>query len=296
MPASKQQVVEWEWGSGDGAAEGSPEPTSFSAPRRRHIHPPLTKLVRAIELEVVPRLVLAQRVAPRSPPCAKLGSPGPEDVADFAKLVLSRNDDILSAYVAALRRRGISVEALYLDLLAPAARRLGEMFTEDLCGFAEVTVGLCRLQQMLRELSTAFQHEFPHPEHGRRALLVPVPGEQHSFGLFMVAEFFRRAGWDAWCAPPASRQELVGTVRNHWFAVVGLSVSCDSRLDVLASCIHAIRRASRNRAIGVLVGGAVFVEHPELARRIGADATAIDGRQAVLQAQDILALLPRAAR
>src|SRR4051812_20409857 len=91
-------------------------------------------------------------------------------------------------------------------------------------------------------------------------------------------------------------QELVGTVRNHWFAVVGLSVSCDSRLDVLASCIHAIRRASRNRAIGVLVGGAVFVEHPELARRIGADATALDGRQAVLQAQNILALLPRAAR
>ena len=34
------------------------------------------------------------------------------------------------------------------------------------------------------------------PVDGRRILLTAVPGEQHSFGLYMVAEFFRRAGWD----------------------------------------------------------------------------------------------------
>ncbi|MDH5177200.1 MAG: cobalamin B12-binding domain-containing protein [Gammaproteobacteria bacterium] len=28
----------------------------------------------------------------------------------------------------------------------------------------------------------------------RRALLIPMPGEQHTFGLMIVADFFRRAG------------------------------------------------------------------------------------------------------
>ena len=57
--------------------------------------------------------------------------------------------------------------------------------------------------------------------------------------------------------------------------------------------IRALRRASRNRAIGVLVGGPLFIDHPELVARVGADATAIDGGQAPIQAQNLLALLAR---
>ena len=154
-------------------------------------------------------------------------------------------------------------------------------------------MALCRLQQLLHELGPAFRGEVEHREHGRRALLVPVPGEQHSFGLFMVAEFFRRAGWDVASGPPGSVAELVRLVRGEWFAVVGLSVSSDAKLDALASSIRAIRRASRNRAIGVLAGGPVFLEHPELVALVGADATATDGRQATVQARNLLALMAR---
>ena len=45
-----------------------------------------------------------------------------------------------------------------------------------------------------------------------------------------------------------------------------------------------------------MVGGPVFVAHPELAAYVGADGTATDGRQAVLQAESLLALLPERAR
>ena len=82
-------------------------------------------------------------------------------------------------------------------------------------------------------------------------------------------------------------------MRSEWFAVVGLSVAARRALDALAASIRALRRASRNRAIGVLVGGPLFVAHPELVARVGADATAVDGGQAPLQAQNLLALLAR---
>jgi MerR family transcriptional regulator, light-induced transcriptional regulator len=252
----------------------------------------LAQLARAIELEVVPRLVLARRAAPSGQPshARDAWTPRVEDVTEFAGLVLAREAVVASSYVEAARARGASAETLYLELLAPAAWHLGELWTADLCDFTEVTVGLCRLHQVLRELSPSFQDEGGHQAHGRRALLVPVPGDQHTFGLVMVAEFFRRAGWDVWSGPPASAGELVGLVRNEWFAVVGFSTSCDTRLEALASGIHAVRRASRNPSVGVMVGGPVFVEHPELATLIGADATAIDGRQATAQAESLLAL------
>jgi methanogenic corrinoid protein MtbC1 len=255
----------------------------------------LVRLVRTIEAEVIPRLVLAHRAAPGCPVerASDERVPDPAQAAELAGLVLTRDADVASAYVEALRARGTPIETLFLDLLAPAARHLGDLWSADLCDFLQVTVALCRLQQILHELGPAFRGEVEHREHGRRALLVPVPGEQHSFGLFMVAEFFRRAGWDVASGPPGSIAELVRLVRGEWFAVVGLSVSSDAKLDALASSIRAIRRASRNRAIGVLAGGPVFNEHPELAALVGADATATDGRQATAQARNLLALMAR---
>jgi MerR family transcriptional regulator, light-induced transcriptional regulator len=254
----------------------------------------VARLVRSVvESEVIPRLLLARRARSRQPdPAADAWTPEAAHVAELAGLVLAREAGGASAYVEALRARGTPVEALYLGLLAPTARRLGELWKADLCGFTEVTVGLCRLQQVLRELSPAFQDEGePRQVEGRRALLAPVPGEQHTFGLSMVLEFFRRAGWDVWGGSSATAGDLVRAVRGEWFAVVGLSLSSVRRLDATAAHIRAIRRASRNRAVGVLVGGPVFVA-PGLVALVGADATAVDGRQATLQAENLLALLP----
>ena len=123
-------------------------------------------------------------------------------------------------------------------------------------------------------------------------MLAATPGEQHTFGILMVAEFLRRTGWDVFGEPGLSRADLVEIVGREWFGVVGLSLCGERHLEELALTIRALRRASKNPAIGVMVGGSVFVEHPELVPQVGADATALDGRQAALQADHLLASLP----
>ena len=277
-------------------SKGDPHPAAPVTPRDgpEQRRPPL---LRTIEVEIVPRLLLASRAAESGSGAGAEGSLlDAETVADFVELILANDMVVASAYFEAIRARGVSLEVLYLHLLTPAARRLGELWSADLCDFTDVTVALGRLQQVLRELSPAFRNEVEPRQHGRRALLMPAPGEQHTFGLFMVAEFFRRAGWDVWGGPPASSNDLTGMVRAEWFDVVGLSVGCESRLDLLAAGIRAIRRASRNRAIGVMVGGPLFVEHPDLVAFVGADATAVDARRAALQAESIVSLLARPRR
>ena len=44
-----------------------------------------------------------------------------------------------------------------------------------------------------------------------------------------------------------------------------------------AAAIAAVRKASVNPSIGVLVGGPIFLSHPGLAAEVGADAVAVDG-------------------
>ncbi len=76
--------------------------------------------------------------------------------------------------------------------------------------------------------------------------------------------------------------------RGEWFDVLGISVGVETRLDWLKSGISAVRQSSRNKGIGVMVGGPVFVEFPGRAAEVGADATAGDGRQAPSIAEQLL--------
>jgi len=109
--------------------------------------------------------------------------------------------------------------------------------------------------------------------------------------LLMVSEFFRRAGWDVWSNPSASSNSLIDIVRSEAFDMIGFSASTDKQIDLMSATIRSIRRKSCRQAMGVLVGGRVFNEHPDLAAMVGADLTASDGRQAVLQADNLQRML-----
>jgi methylmalonyl-CoA mutase cobalamin-binding domain/chain len=292
---AQRVVVETDWSEGAGV-DGSTGARSSPAAVAGQAEAELTRLVRTIEAEIIPRLMLAHR-APRDavalshaadclPPCS-------ENVAEFARQVLSEEVPTLLARAHALHRQGLPLEAIYLHVLAPAARHLGELWLADVADFTEVTVGLCRLQQLLRELGAEFTSEDAQPVSGRRALVVPIPGEQHAFGAQMVAQFFRRAGWDVHSEPAGEAAQIVRLVRRDAFDVVGLSISRECAVADLGALVGAIRRASRNRRVCVLVGGAVVTAHPEVVASVGADATAKDGPQAVEQAETLLGLVAK---
>ncbi len=261
------------------AAFGSPQPS---------LQERLARIVRTIEADIIPRLVHAHRPLPAEAPAAAPQTIDPADVPPFVRDVLADNDTAWQQVVDRLSERGVPTEAIYLDLLSPAARLLGRMWEDDEVLFSDVTVAVGRLQRVMRRLSPAFGREVHHPADGRRALLLPAPGEQHTFGLAMVAEFFRRGGWDVVCDLDARSVDPVGLVRAEWFDVIGISAGVEARIDWLKSGIAAVRHASRNRAIGVMVGGPVFVAVPGRAGDVGADATAPDGRQAPIVAERLL--------
>jgi MerR family transcriptional regulator, light-induced transcriptional regulator len=250
----------------------------------------MSQLARTIEQEIIPRLMLAHRALaePGSRPVAAGQPITVEDVRHFAKLVLSQDEDLAFGSIQAFRARGVTVEKIYVDLLAPTARYLGDLWDDDLCNFTDVTVGLGRLQRVLRELSPAFGSAVEHPAQGRRILLLPSPGEQHTFGLVMVAEFFRRAGWDVTGGAWAAGADPAALVAAEWFDVIGFSLGAESHLDSLAASIRSVRQATCNDAIAVLVGGPLFGERPEYLARVGADGMTIDGREAPALAERLI--------
>ena len=272
-----------------GAALPVRPPTPAFMARRRH-----DVLSQTIAQDVVPRLILARgaeaAVLPAPPEAEAAVQTG--DVSTLVDILLHHELRDAVSFVDGVADHGAAVETIYLDLLTPVARNLGTLWDEDLCDFLQVTSGLGRLHHVLNRLSAPFQDDPLRLARRHRVILVPGPGDTHSFGLSMVASFFQRAGWSGWTGVPDSPADLIRRVHAESFAVIGFSVACGRRLEALSSAIRAVRRASMNPDIRIMVGGPVFALQPELVAMVGADATAVDGRQAVLQAQSLLALIP----
>lgn len=250
----------------------------------------MTQLVKTLESEVIPRLLEAHRVAPTGllPLVSLCPAPTEKEVISFVQLVLAREDLCVKDCISGIRQKGMSVEMVYLDLLAPAAKHMGDLWLDDRCDFTEVTVGLGRLQLLLQELSPAFGGEVQFPANARRILLMPAPGDQHTFGLSMVAEFFGRSGWEVASGNITSPTNAVDMARSEWFDVIGFSVGSETRLDWLKDCITTVRQVSRNKNVGVMVGGPVFLENPEYVQTVGADCTAVDAKDAPVQAEVLI--------
>lgn len=244
----------------------------------------MAQLARTIEHEIIPRLMLAHRTDGEAlPPAVADGAARVFDAAAvqaFARTVIGPDDGSAWAEVEACCARGVPVETVYLELLAGTARCLGQWWTEDRCDFTDVTIGLGRLQRIMRELSPSFGRLADHPLEPMRVLLLPSPGEQHTFGLVMVAEFFRRAGWEVAGGAWESGRDAPRMVAAEWFDVLGLSLAAEVHANALAQCIADSRAASRNRELAVIVGGPLLELRPEIALSLGADRIAGDGRGA----------------
>jgi MerR family transcriptional regulator, light-induced transcriptional regulator len=260
----------------------------------------LCSLTRTIETRVIPSLMIAHArpAALASAPVVDRGTAASNEVAALAEQVLAGESREPAERIDLLRAQGLSLEEIYLQVLAPAAAHLRRMWTNDLCGFADATLGLWRLQQLLRNYSVEFRAEAERQETGWRALLAPTPREKYDlsytmFYLVLISEFFRRDGWEAWIEPEPTSREFAEVIRREWFDVVEFLVSGDKQLDALTSRIRMIRRESPNRSIGIMVHGQIFIEHPELAMLVGADLTATDTRQAALQARQLVGLTVR---
>ena len=246
------------------------------------------RLLTLVEAEIIPRLMLAHR--DQSTPTAPAISRA--EVVDFTHALLAQNIPAANEIVRDICQRGAPIQAIYLELLTPAARYLGELWEADTCNFSEVTLGLWRIQTMLYDLSPAFQSDSSNTsvaaQTERRILIANLPGYQHTLGVSMLSEFFRRDGWVILTIPSPQPREIQDSLSLDWFDVLALSASTDREIDDLGKLIKAARKTSRNPRLAIMVGGALFLRHPELVRIVGADGTAEDANSALALAANLV--------
>ncbi len=217
------------------------------------------------------------------------------DIVQFAHLAVHNDPQAMLDFVDARLAVGCSVETLYIELLAPAARQLGKNWEDDSQDFVDVTMGLWRIQEILRELSARVPPKTYHNGAARSALFSPVPGDQHSFGPLMVGNCFERAGWAADILIEPTQHDLNVKCAEQFYHLIGLTVTADCTSGALRSLVSTIRSISRNPDICIMLGGRVINDNPDLVAEAGADGTATDAVSAVAIADQLVGIRAHAA-
>lgn len=262
---------------------------SFDSIQQYHGSPPDSEregqLADIIARTIIPTL-LSQNSGVIATAAAVL-HPNQVNIDKLSTLIVGPDNSSALEYIYALRDQGISLDDLHLELLEPTARHLGDLWNDDQIDFFAVTMGVNRLQRIVHHFADLDKVE-PYDEK-RRALIVSAPGEDHNFGNQLVQKFLKAAGWSVLTQIGSNRPAILDIVAQEWLAVVGFSISGSAHVQSLTETVKAVRARSLNRQIGIMIGGPIVVQCPELVDEIGADGTAGNAASAVILAKKLLA-------
>ena len=116
-----------------------------------------------------------------------------------------------------VRRSRISLAALADPYIPEAARRMGQLWHEDSMSWMEVTIGVGRMQSLLREIGTAWADD-QAADNGRGAVMMLVPDrEQHTLGPMVAMGQMRRFGVSVCLRIAPSFNELRSRVATRQF-------------------------------------------------------------------------------
>lgn len=188
-------------------------------------------------------------------------------------------------------RQGIDPEEIYLELFRPAMVEIGNLWQLGLASVAQERLASFITGHLMAELRSSFDPERLAADPPV-ALMACVAEERHDLGLRMVADIFRRDGWEILnlgiCVPT---EAVVDLAKERKPDLVALSATLAPSVEVVRDVIRQLREEECDVAIAV--GGFPFNAVPGLWRRVGADLYSADPRFVLCAANHTVAARDR---
>jgi MerR family transcriptional regulator, light-induced transcriptional regulator len=204
----------------------------------------------------------------------------PDYVAQLHEAVLSADRRACMPVVETMIHAGIDTEMIADVYLPAVARVLGEEWCADQVSFAAVTIGVSRLQSLLRELGPEWRADLD-AEYDAPAVLVLVGSDvHHTLGSLILSGQLRRRGFCVRMILDARPEDIGLHMRQAGFDAVMISAArCDS-LEMVRRLVGAARRIVATN-VPVIVGGTILEADPDVRGITGADHTTSDLREAL---------------
>ncbi|MGL6209863.1 MAG: cobalamin B12-binding domain-containing protein, partial [Paracoccaceae bacterium] len=188
---------------------------------------------------------------------------------------LSGAKDSFADLLGEMKRNRVSVAALADVYIPIAARRMGEAWHDDRMSWIDVSLGVARLQSLLREIGIAWAaDQAGDTGHGTVLLIIP-DREQHTLGPMVAMGQMRRFGVSVCLRIAPSQDELRSLVTSRNFDGVMISVAVAEKLELVRKTVAFLKSVS-SAPLPVIVGGAVMTTREDAAECTGADLASND--------------------
>lgn len=211
----------------------------------------------------------ASKPLPSSLNLAASGLRGQEDALDlFERSLLSPDPDVARDTAETLLTEGLTGPDIADHYVPAMARRLGERWHNDELSFAQVTIGMSRLQRMVRDLVAEFDAERSMGCEVGSLLLVVPEAEQHTLGAILLCGQLRRRGLSVrlWLGFRAA--DAADALSSGSYDGILISASRAYDLENLTDLVKSVRNAASS-ALPVCIGGS-FSEPLRLSREVEA--------------------------
>jgi len=249
-----------------------------------------SSILSIVEAQIIPRLLVSKQIG--KPHLTLVSSskamPSKKEIETFTELCVSESSKDAQSFVDDFLDTGLSTEDIFLGLLTPTAKYLGSQWDDDRMDFSQVNLGLVRLHSIANEIRRTSKSGQLVKGKAKNVMIACAPGSMHMLGTTIVADFFRKEDWQVVVAISSSANELVKTVSNEWFDVLGLSLSIDQQLTGLADLIDQFKSLSLNPRMVVMLGGPIFCTKKLDANDFGAHGICDNAKHAVGLAVSLL--------
>lgn len=187
-----------------------------------------------------------------------------------------------------LQRAEIPMQTLAIQLFAPVAARLGNLWCTDEADFMQIAVASTRLGMIINHLSHTSEKVVKERKSDRRVLLARTRGTMHTIGVSIVATCFRDMGWEVDGGIDLEVDDsLYHRLMQSHYQLLGISVGQVSDATQCSEAIRRIHSSPSARRTKIAIGGPAVRLHPDAFNTLGADIVAQSALEVMQMADSI---------
>ncbi|MCK0097183.1 cobalamin B12-binding domain-containing protein [Yoonia sp. F2084L] len=170
---------------------------------------------------------------------------------------LSADPNACKHAIRAAIATGTSPEDLADHYIPALARDMGDLWCVDQLSFAGVTIGVSRLQAMLREMGPKWSSDNAAGPASSSILLIVGKDVYHTLGAIVLSGQLRRKGFSVKLILGGKRADIAQRIQRTKYQAVFISSSRGERLESLRQIIDVVKTSAQTPP-PVVVGGSIL--------------------------------------
>ncbi len=182
---------------------------------------------------------------------------------------------------------GAPVQDIYLHVFQASQYEIGRLWHSGEVSVAQEHYCSAVTERIMSQL---YPEIFSTRRIGRTYVGGCVGGELHQIGARMVADFFEADGWDTvYLGANAPASGIIEAAGRNKADILGISCTMSFHRSAVEKLVNELR-GSRTipKNLKIIVGGYMFLKHPDFYKEIGADGTASNAAEALETAKSLV--------